>query len=226
MFSATRALRQAAVHAERTPLIKFLGPRTIPSTVDHTPKAHPASPEGTLPASWAGYGNGDAASRHKTFSSYRDAAQQHGPLQNSIRSESGVGGSAGAALGSIHAPEGVFFDVSELPSRFHRAPLNAAEIEAVESGGAAIFEHDEKSQGEDCLEHLSRTAKVDEGAGGKTHGILSRCMSLGPTSQDHPAEEQCRPQATLRSCWLLFRLDNPLWTTRYHAAKRVISVLR
>ena len=27
---ATRALRQAAVHAERTPLIKFIGPRSIP----------------------------------------------------------------------------------------------------------------------------------------------------------------------------------------------------
>ncbi|KAJ9417198.1 hypothetical protein QL093DRAFT_2103461 [Fusarium oxysporum] len=121
MFSATRALRQAAVHAERTPLIKFLGPRTIPSNVDHTPKPHPASGVEKLPESWSGYGNGDAATTHKSFSSYRDHVQQHGPLQ-----KSGFGGTPAASLGS-------------LPTRFHRAPLNAAEIEAIESGGAALF---------------------------------------------------------------------------------------
>ncbi|RBR10660.1 uncharacterized protein FIESC28_09366 [Fusarium coffeatum] len=134
MFSATRALRQAAIHAERTPLIKFLGPRTIPSNVDHTPRPHPASGVEKLPESWSGYGNGDAAASHKNFSSYRDHVQQHGPLQ-----KSGFGGSSAASLGSVNAPRGVAFDVSELPARFHRAPLNAAEIEAVESGGAALF---------------------------------------------------------------------------------------
>ncbi|KAF5642706.1 hypothetical protein F52700_3133 [Fusarium sp. NRRL 52700] len=134
MFSATRALRQAAVHAERTPLIKFLGPRTIPSNVDHTPKPHPASGVEKLPESWSGYGNGDAATTHKSFSSYRDHVQQHGPLQ-----KSGFGGTPAASLGSVKPPQGVAFDVSELPSRFHRAPLNAAEIEAIESGGAALF---------------------------------------------------------------------------------------
>ncbi|KAH7143002.1 hypothetical protein DER46DRAFT_517694 [Fusarium sp. MPI-SDFR-AT-0072] len=150
MFSATRALRQAAVHAERTPLIKFLGPRTIPSipsaspqhkltsssaaNVDHTPKPHPASGVEKLPESWSGYGNGDAATTHKSFSSYRDHVQQHGPLQ-----KSGFGGTPAASLGSVKPPQGVAFDVSELPTRFHRAPLNAAEIEAIESGGAALF---------------------------------------------------------------------------------------
>ncbi|KAF5574222.1 hypothetical protein FPANT_11871 [Fusarium pseudoanthophilum] len=134
MFSATRALRQAAVHAERTPLIKFLGPRTIPSNVDHTPKPHPASGVEKLPESWSGYGNGDAATTHKSFSSYRDHVQQHGPLQ-----KSGFGGTPAASLGSVKPPQGVAFDVSELPARFHRAPLNAAEIEAIESGGAALF---------------------------------------------------------------------------------------
>ncbi|CVK98312.1 related to mitochondrial ribosomal protein [Fusarium proliferatum] len=128
MFSATRALRQAAVHAERTPLIKFLGPRTIPSNVDHTPKPHPASGVEKLPESWSGYGNGDAATTHKSFSSYRDHVQQHGPLQ-----KSGFGGTPAASLGSVKPPQGVAFDVSELPTRFHRAPLNAAEIEAIES---------------------------------------------------------------------------------------------
>ncbi|KAF5252743.1 hypothetical protein FANTH_2268 [Fusarium anthophilum] len=134
MFSATRALRQAAVHAERTPLIKFLGPRTIPSNLDHTPKPHPASGVEKLPESWSGYGNGDAATTHKSFSSYRDHVQQHGPLQ-----KSGFGGTPAASLGSVKPPQGVAFDVSELPTRFHRAPLNAAEIEAIESGGAALF---------------------------------------------------------------------------------------
>ncbi|KAK2671993.1 Ribosomal protein S36, mitochondrial [Fusarium oxysporum f. sp. vasinfectum] len=117
MFSATRALRQAAVHAERTPLIKFLGPRTIPSNVDHTPKPHPASGVEKLPESWSGYGNGDAATTHKSFSSYRDHVQQHGPLQ-----KSGFGGTPAASLGSVKPPQGVAFDVSELPTRFHRAP--------------------------------------------------------------------------------------------------------
>ncbi|EKJ78519.1 hypothetical protein NXS19_010376 [Fusarium pseudograminearum] len=134
MFSATRALRQAAVHTERTPLIKFLGPRTIPSNLDHTPRPHPASGAEKLPESWSGYGNGDAAASHKNFSSYRDHVQQHGPLQ-----KSGFGGTSAASLGSVNAPKGVAFDLSELPARFHRARLNAAEIEAIESGGAALF---------------------------------------------------------------------------------------
>lgn len=139
MFT-TRALRQAAAHAERTPLIKFIGPRSIPSSVDHTPKPHPASPLGELPANFSAYGNGDSASRHASFSNYRDHAQQHGPLQKSIRnSVGGIGGSAGAQLGDVAPPKGVFFDTSELPARFRRAPIDLAEIEAVESGGAAVW---------------------------------------------------------------------------------------
>ncbi|KAF7543836.1 hypothetical protein G7046_g9922 [Stylonectria norvegica] len=138
MFSATRALRQAAVHAERTPLIKFVGHHNIPANVDHSSKPHPASGQGNLPESFSAYGNGSAASAHANFSSYRDHAQQHGPLQKSIRSSDGIGGSAGSNLGAVAPPSGVFFDVSELPARFRRAPLSAAEIEAVESGGAAF----------------------------------------------------------------------------------------
>ena len=136
---ATRSLRQAAAHAERTPLIKFIGPRTIPSSVDHTPRPHPASPSGALPESFGGYGNSGSASRHASFSSYRDHAQQHGPLQKSIRAEVGIGGTPGSSMGSVAPPTGVFFDVSELPARFRRAPIDLSEIEAVESGGAALI---------------------------------------------------------------------------------------
>ncbi|CAG9979143.1 unnamed protein product [Clonostachys byssicola] len=134
---ATRALRQAAVHAQRTPSIRFLGPRTIPSSIDHSPKPHPASPDGKLPASFVS----NSPSRHSSFSSYRDHAQQHGPLQKSIRysEANGVGGTSGSALGSVAAPAGMYFDTSELPARFRRAPIELEEIEAVESGGAALF---------------------------------------------------------------------------------------
>ncbi|RDA92259.1 hypothetical protein CP533_5750 [Ophiocordyceps camponoti-saundersi (nom. inval.)] len=136
---ATRALRQATAHADRTPMIKFLGPRSIPSSVDHTPKPHPASPTGSLPESFSAYGNSSSASRHSSFSSYRDHAQQHGPLQKSIRSyEAGIGGSPGSQLGPIEPSKGVCFALSELPSRFHRVPFEMAEIEAIESGGAAL----------------------------------------------------------------------------------------
>ncbi|TQV94069.1 hypothetical protein V2A60_002861 [Cordyceps javanica] len=135
MFT-TRALRQAAAHAERQPMIKFIGPRSIPSAIDHSPKPHPASPSGKLPDGFAT----DASARHASFSSYRDHAQQHGPLQKTIRSgEAGIGSISGAELGSVEAPSGVFFDISELPARFRRQPINLAEIEAVESGGAALL---------------------------------------------------------------------------------------
>ncbi|KAM3553480.1 hypothetical protein MY1884_006651 [Beauveria asiatica] len=135
MFT-TRALRQAAAHAERQPMIKFIGPRSIPSSIDHSSKPHPASPSGKLPDGFAA----DGSSRHTSFSSYRDHAQQHGPLQKTIRSgEAGIGGLSGTDLGSVEAPKGVFFDISELPARFRRQPINLAEIEAVESGGAALL---------------------------------------------------------------------------------------
>ncbi|EMR72886.1 hypothetical protein MGN70_012513 [Eutypa lata] len=125
---ATRAVRQAAHAAERTPLIKFIGRRSIPSQVDHTPHPHPASPSGALPQGFTGNGNS-----HSSFSSYRDHAQQHGPLRKTI------GGQTGAHLGPVVPPSGVAFDRNELPERFRRHSLTLAEIEAVESGGAALF---------------------------------------------------------------------------------------
>ncbi|KAF3000411.1 hypothetical protein G7054_g9342 [Neopestalotiopsis clavispora] len=128
----TRALRQAAHAAERVPLIRFVGGRhQIPAKVDHSPQPHPASPTGSLPAGFGAGGNS-----HTSFSSYREAAQQHGPLRKSVGR---IGGSPGSKLGSVAAPKGQFFDRSELPARFRRAPIDLAEIEAVESGGAALF---------------------------------------------------------------------------------------
>jgi small subunit ribosomal protein YMR-31 len=133
----TATLRQAAVHAERTPMIRFLGRRTIPSSLDHSPQPHPASPSGKLPQ---GFGNGynSTGTKHNSFSSYRDHAQQFGPLQNSIK-EGGIGGQAGSQLGSVQPPKGIFFDRSQLPNRFKRLPIDPAEMEAVDSGGAAVF---------------------------------------------------------------------------------------
>ncbi|KAK5651575.1 hypothetical protein OQA88_11848 [Cercophora sp. LCS_1] len=130
---ATRALRQAAQHAERTPSIRFIGKRTIPASVDHSPQPHPASPTGSLPTSFT-------QSSHTSFSSYRDHAQQFGPLRKTINpATAGIGGQAGANLGPVSPPKGMFFDRNDLPARFHRVPLSMDEIEAIETGGAAAF---------------------------------------------------------------------------------------
>ncbi|KAI8959548.1 hypothetical protein F5Y11DRAFT_350388 [Daldinia sp. FL1419] len=126
---ATRVLRQAAAHAERTPLIRFIGKRSIPENVDHTPQPHPASPSGALPS-----GNS-----HASFSSYRDHAQQHGPLRKTIGATGGIGAQSASHLGPVEPPKGIYFDRNQLPARFRRVPLTAAEIEAVETGGAALF---------------------------------------------------------------------------------------
>ncbi|KAH7368088.1 hypothetical protein B0T11DRAFT_295790 [Plectosphaerella cucumerina] len=137
MFTATRALRQAAAHAERVPSIRFIGRRSTPSSIDHTPRPHPESPTGSLPE---GFGSG-SSSRSANFSSYRQHAQQHGPLQKTIRGDgpAGIGGASGYELGSVTPPKGMFFDSSELPARFRRQPIPLAELEAVESGGASLF---------------------------------------------------------------------------------------
>jgi len=128
---ATRALRQAA-HAERIPAIKFLGKRQIPTSVDHTPQPHPQSPTHQVPKDFQ---QSSAAS----FSSYRQQAQQHGPLARSVnRSGSGIGSLTGHQLGSVEAGKGEYFDRNELPARFRRTPLDLAEIDAIETGGATL----------------------------------------------------------------------------------------
>jgi len=120
-MNATRVL----LH-QRQPMIRFLGRRTIPSKIDHTPHAHPASPTGALPDS---------------FATYRQKAQQHGPLNQRTSYSTGgaIGGTPGASLGPIEASNGLYFDRSELPKRFQRLAWTEAEIEAIESGGASLF---------------------------------------------------------------------------------------
>ena len=118
-MNATKILQQG-----RQPLIRFLGKRSTPSKVDHTPHAHPASPTNSLPES---------------FASYRQKAQQHGPLNQTSNYSTGVGSSPGSSLGPVEAGNGFFFDRSELPARFQRLSWSQAEIDAIESGGASQF---------------------------------------------------------------------------------------
>lgn len=51
----------------------------------------------------------------------------------------GIGSMTGAELGPVTPSKGVVFDRNELPARFRRSPISLAEIEAVETGGAAAF---------------------------------------------------------------------------------------
>ncbi|KAI0996900.1 hypothetical protein K3495_g11283 [Podosphaera aphanis] len=126
MFFKSLVLRQAA-STGRTPMIKFLGKRSIPQILDHHPKAHPASPSNQLPASFT------AA---ESFSSYRQKAQQHGPLGRAHIV--GVGSMSGSSLGPVTPSTGEYFDRRDLPERFRRTPINSTEIDAIETGGATL----------------------------------------------------------------------------------------
>jgi small subunit ribosomal protein YMR-31 len=133
---ATKIMRASVVgaHAERTPLIKFLGKRTIPTSIDHTPHPHPASPSHELPADFAS----SQKSSSPSFSSYRQKAQQHGPLGRSTSADGSLGSLSGHSLGSVAPAKGEYFDRNELPARFRRAPIDLAEIDAIETGGATL----------------------------------------------------------------------------------------
>ncbi|KAM3076225.1 hypothetical protein ACMFMG_006268 [Clarireedia jacksonii] len=137
---ATKVLRQAsaaaaaAAHHERTPMIRFLGKRSIPSSVDHSPHAHPASPTHELPKGFAEA----QQSSSKSFSAYRQKAQQHGPLSRSASKDGSIGSLPGKALGPVEPVKGQFWDRNELPPRFHRTRIDLAEIDAIETGGATL----------------------------------------------------------------------------------------
>ncbi|APA12447.1 hypothetical protein SS1G_03955 [Sclerotinia sclerotiorum 1980 UF-70] len=132
---ATKVLRQAsaaAAHSERTPLIRFMGKRSIPSSIDHSARPHPASPSHELPAGFA------EAQKSSSFSSYRQKAQQHGPLGRGASNDGTIGSLSGRALGSVAPNKGEYFDRNELPARFRRIPIDLAEIDAIETGGATV----------------------------------------------------------------------------------------
>jgi len=103
-------------------MIKFIGKRSAPPKLDHTPTQHPAAPS-SLPNS---------------FAAYRLQATEHGPLNKTL-SAYNIGGASGSSLGSIEPKKGIFFDRSELGDRFQKIPFTTAEIEAVESGGATMW---------------------------------------------------------------------------------------
>jgi len=119
-MQATKRLLQ-----HRQPMIKFIGKRTTPPKIDHTPHSHPASLE-PLPNS---------------FAAYRQTAQQHGPLNTKFVAGAGgyIGGHSGASLGPIEAGKGQYFDRSELPEKWQRIPWTAEEMAAIESGGASMW---------------------------------------------------------------------------------------
>ncbi|KAF7866960.1 hypothetical protein EAF04_005800 [Stromatinia cepivora] len=134
---ATKVLRQAsaaAAHSERTPLIKFMGKRSVPSSIDHSARPHPASPSHELPAGFAEAQKSSSSS----FSSYRQKAQQHGPLGRSASNDGTIGSLSGRALGPVAPNKGEYFDRNELPARFRRTPIDLAEIDAIETGGATV----------------------------------------------------------------------------------------
>jgi small subunit ribosomal protein YMR-31 len=96
----------------------------LSESIDHSPHPHPASPSSSLPT---------------TFSTYRQQAQQHGPLgRTRSSSTSSIGGRSGSDLGSVKPADGMYFDRNELPLRFRRTPFTEAEIEAIETGGATM----------------------------------------------------------------------------------------
>jgi small subunit ribosomal protein YMR-31 len=71
-----------------------------------------------------------------SFSSYRQTAQQHGPLG---RAKAGDADSvSGHSLGPVAPAKGEYFDRNELPARFRRTPIDLVEIDAIETGGATL----------------------------------------------------------------------------------------
>lgn len=105
-------------------MIRFLGKRTAPNNMDHKPNVHPASASSSLPDS---------------FAAYRQKAQQHGPLTKSRNYGGLVGSHSGVSLGPVKPAENQYFDRAELPQRFRRTRLLQTEIDAIESGGASLW---------------------------------------------------------------------------------------
>ncbi|RKF77720.1 hypothetical protein GcM3_069003 [Golovinomyces cichoracearum] len=126
MFLATRVLRQGS---ECYSLNRH--------SIDHQPKVHPASPTHTLPPDFT------STNKPSSFSSYRQQAQQHGPLGRAkSNSDGSIGSIPGSSFGPVMPSKGEFFDRSELPARFQRSPIELTEIDAIETGGATLVCYD------------------------------------------------------------------------------------
>ncbi|KAK5163720.1 uncharacterized protein LTR77_010393 [Saxophila tyrrhenica] len=141
----TRILR-----ATRQPLIKFLGKRNVPKNIDHTPHAHPAAPNDSLPESFAQYRNraiqhGPLGGQQQQTGQRAQQQQQQSSASSTVAPPSGmepyggIGGKSGKQLGDIQPAKGQFFDRDELPARFRRRPFSEAEMEAVDSAGASMW---------------------------------------------------------------------------------------
>ncbi|KAG0044468.1 hypothetical protein BGZ83_010320 [Gryganskiella cystojenkinii] len=106
-------VRLAAI--ARTPLIKFLGPRSALNEAHHEATRHPAAPKDAAYPLKAG---APVKASPSTSSSSSSKPAQQGPLGTSRH----------------------VLDFTELPARYRHPQLTEAEIEAVETGGAtAIF---------------------------------------------------------------------------------------
>ena len=134
----------------RTPMIKFLGKRSPPKQVDHTPHLHPADPHPSLPDSFAEsfvrYREQvvNPAASGSSQSSSPSATTMTGPRDGSPAPQApkaygAIGGKSGKDLGPVAAPPGEYFDRSELPKRFQPLVWEQPEIDAVNSGGASFY---------------------------------------------------------------------------------------
>ncbi|KAF9126645.1 hypothetical protein BGW39_006459 [Mortierella sp. 14UC] len=104
---------RAAVQA-RTPLIKFLGPRSALHEAHHDPTRHPAAPK-------------DAEYPLKAGSPVKSAPSSSKPS------------SAAVTTPGPHGASRQFLDFAELPVRYRHPQLTEAEIEAIEAGGATAI---------------------------------------------------------------------------------------
>ena len=132
----------------RTPLIKFLGKRSSPSQVDHTPHLHPADPHPSLPDSFAESfvkyreqvsNPGSYNSSQPSSSSSQSGSKGGPPRPQPTKAYGAIGGKSGKDLGSVKASDGEFFDRSELPRRFQPLVWEEKEIDAVNSAGASFY---------------------------------------------------------------------------------------
>ncbi|KAI1321495.1 hypothetical protein EDD11_005186 [Mortierella claussenii] len=108
-------IRLAAAVQARTPLIKFLGPRSALPEAHHEATRHPAAPKDSeYPLRAATSSKASPSSASSSTPSRTTTSGPHGASRQTL-------------------------DFAELPTRFRHPQLTAAEIEAVETGGATMI---------------------------------------------------------------------------------------